>query len=51
MEEQSKCRTPVKLTRFIRVVEMELEWNEMEQIKDNKVDILSEDNEFEELSD
>lgn len=51
MEEQSKCRTPVKLTRFSRVVEMELEWNEMEQIKDNKVDILSEDNEFEELSD
>ena len=30
---------------------MELEWNEMEQIKDNKVDILSKANEFEELTD
>ena len=33
----------VKLTRFSRVVEMELEWNEMEQVRDNKVDMLSED--------
>lgn len=41
----------VKLTRFSRVVEMELEWNEMEQVRDNKVDMLSEDNEYEELTD
>ena len=30
---------------------MELEWNETEQVRDNKVDMLSEDNEHEELTD